>query len=76
MAKKVEFEGKKYKITYDSYGFDSSRLFVNGEGSGITMYNGDLLKVELFKEYAKRAIIEYIKRLKVRSVFNEWDGKL
>jgi len=76
MAKKVEYEGKKYKITFGSYGFSNCRLFVNGEGSGITPYNSVLTNIDLFKEYAKKAIIEYEDRQRTRKIFKNWDGKL
>ena len=74
--KKVEDNGKKYKITRSSYGFSSSRLYVNEEGSSIILHNTDLEDIESFQTYAKRAIDEYEVRLTAKQVFNDWDGKL
>jgi len=76
MTKKVEYNGKTYKITTVNYAFTSQRLIVNGEPSNIKMNNDNLDDVNSWKIYAKRAIEEYNRRYTARKEFEKWDGKL
>jgi len=75
-TKKVEYEGKLYKISFTSYGYSDSRLCVEGEATAEYMNNGSLQNVEVFKKYAKRAIQQYIEKKTAERAFEEWDGKL
>lgn len=76
MAKKVELNGKKYKITTQDYGYTSQQLFINGKGSNIQMDNNSMDNITSWKIYVKKAIKEYEERLTAQKEFNDWNGKL
>ena len=76
MAKKIEYNGKKYKVTTTNYGFSWQKLFINGEGSSTEIRNDLLDDVDAWRKAVKKAILEYEDRLTAREEFNKWDGKL
>lgn len=76
MKKVVYYEGQKYHITFESYGYDSSRFIVNGETSSLYLSDKGLLKLDNFKDFAIESIKEYINRHKAEEAFRNWDGKL
>ncbi len=75
-SKRVEYEGKEYDISFESYGYGDSRFLVNGEPTKWYVSNERLLHLNTFKETAKRAIQEYISKKAAEENFNKWDGKL
>jgi uncharacterized Fe-S cluster protein YjdI len=76
MTKKVLYEGKEYKIFFQSYGYGYSRFCVNGEPTSFYIPNEKLTNVESFKSYAKKAIKEYIAKKVAEDTFEQWDGKI
>ena len=76
MAKKVEYKGEKYKVSWISYAFTKCRLVINGLPSEIIMLQSDLVDVESYRIYAKKAIELYITQESAEEAFNKWDGKL
>ena len=74
--KKVEYKGKKYKVSWISYAFTKCRLVINGVPSEIIMLQSDLVDVESYRIYAKKAIELYITQESAEEAFNKWDGKL
>ena len=76
MAKKVEYKGEKYKVSWISYAFTKCRLVINGLPSEIIMLQSDLADVESYRVYAKKAIESYITHNNAEEAFNKWDGKL
>jgi hypothetical protein len=76
MTKKVLYDEKEYKISFQSYGFGDSRFCVNGEATSFYTSNVNLTNVDEFKKNAKRAIKEYIDKKIAEEIFEEWDGKI
>ena len=76
MAKKVELNGKKYKVTTTSYGYSWQKLYINGECSSTEILNNLLDDVDAWKNAVRKAILEYEDRQTAREEFNKWDGKL
>ena len=76
MAKKIEFEGQRFIVGFTQYGFSNSAFVINGEMSSIHIRNSDLNNVDVFKEHAKEAIIEYKDRKIAQVNFEKWDGKI
>lgn len=76
MAKKVEHNGKSYKIDFRDFGYSDSRFIVNGEESSNYMANSMLTDVNAFSKMAKKAIEEYEARKAAKEAFDTWDGKI
>lgn len=76
MTKKVLYDGKEYKISFQSYGYGDSRFCVNGEATSFYMSDQKLSNVDEFKKYAKKAIEEYIAKKIAEKTFEQWDGKI
>lgn len=77
MAKKtVEYNGRKYKVSHQDYGFTRQLIIINGEGSTSQIDNDRLDDVLAWKREVKKAIKEYEERSTARKEFDEWDGKL
>lgn len=76
MTKKVLYEGKEYKISFQSYGYENSRFCVNGEWTSFYMSDQNLTNVEEFKKYVKKAIKEYNSKKMAKETFEQWDGKI
>ncbi len=75
MRKVVEYEGKKYTLTFGELSGDSV-IRVNGESSKILISNSAITDIETFKKFAKSAINAYNERRTAVKKFEEWDGKL
>lgn len=76
MAKKVEYEGKKYRISTSNYGYSWQKMIVNGEHSSIEILNEQLNDTDAWRQAAKKAIHEYENRQTAKKTFSDWDGKL
>jgi len=76
MKKKVNYEGTDYIVTFERYGYFSSRFIINGEASSYCLDNEKLTDIKSFKDLATRSIKEYIHRHKAENEFKNWDGKL
>lgn len=76
MAKKVEYEGIKYKIGFKEYGSSTSVFTVNGESSSLVILNCNIRKLYDYKKGATDAILEFNERHKVHNEFKQWDGKI
>lgn len=74
--KKVIYEGRKYRVSFIEFGFDSSRFMINGEPSDKFINNKAITNLEIFSSLVKLAIEEYIEREKAHKRFKQWDGKL
>lgn len=76
MKKVVTYEGIKYNITLQEYGYSASRLVVNNSPSSRWIANENLLQLDIFKNEVEKAIKEYVNRMKLHNDFNKWDGKI
>lgn len=75
-SKTVEYEGKTYTITFESFGYGDSRFCVNGVSTNWTIANNRLTHISSFKETARRAIQDYLAKQRAEEAFKQWDGKL
>jgi uncharacterized Fe-S cluster protein YjdI len=76
MTKKVLYNGKKYKVSFQAYGFEDSRFCINGEPTSFYMSDEKIINLDVFKMYAERAIKEYVAKKTAEKVFKEWNGKI